>query len=228
MIGEPCDPARAEPLHIVAHLTEGIVLRHALALDALLAWAVTSQEQRLPPTPGDDVPQVEIPILREPEGRFHLCSDGFSTVERYELRYKNKRAPAQEYARLGTIKIRRVDISAGVNKGERKPYELQLLKGSRIQWWAIGDAERVRGLLSLVHYLGKHRGSGKGRLDIHGTPWTVEGCESWGEGFPIVRDRKPMRALPLSWPGLHDPRTAFRPLSYPHWDRTAEELCAVP
>jgi hypothetical protein len=228
VIGQPCDPARAEPLHIVAHLAEGIVLRHQLAIDALLAWATAAREQVLPPLPGDDAARIEIPIMREPAGRFHLCSLGFAVPEQHELRYKNKRAPAYEYARFGTSKIRRVDIGAGPNKGERKPYELQLLEGDRIEWWALGDAERIRARLSVVHYLGKHRGNGKGRLDLHGTPWAVDRCEPWGDGFPVARAGKPMRTLPLDYPGLRDPRTAFRPLSYPYFDRTQEELLAVP
>ena len=37
VIGEPCEAADAKPLRIVARLTEGIVLRNPLMLDALLA-----------------------------------------------------------------------------------------------------------------------------------------------------------------------------------------------
>ncbi len=227
-IGEPCDPARAVPLRVVAHLTEGIVLRHPLMLDALLAWAEANQEQSLAPLPGERHRTVEIPILREPDGRFHLCSQGFAVAESFELRYKNRRAPWHEMARLGTSKITRVHLAAGANKSYRVPYELQLLAGNRIEWWCLGDAGRIGPLLSLVHYLGKHRGSGKGRLDIHEQPWTVEDCEAW-PGFPVLRDAQPLRPLPLDFSGLSDdaPR-AYRTLSYPYFDHTAEEELACP
>lgn len=228
VIGTPCDPARSEPLHVVARLTEGIVLRHPLMLDALLAWAVANREQVLPPLPGEPSPIVEIPVMREPQGRFHLCSQGFAVAECYELRYKNRRAPLQQMARLGTRKITRVRINVGENKSYRVPYELQFLSGDRIEWWCFGDRARIVELLRAVHYLGKYRGSGKGRLDIHGQPWTVEPCEPW-DGFPVLRDGLPLRQLPLDWPGLRDdaPR-AFRVLGYPYWDHTAEEELACP
>jgi hypothetical protein len=213
----------------VAHLTEGIVLRHPLMLDALLAWAVANQEQVLPPLPGEQHRPVEIPILREPGGRFHLCSQGFAAVECSELRYKNRRAPWHEMARLGTSKITRVHLAAGANKSYRVPYELQLLAGNQIEWWCLGDAERIRELLSMIHYLGKHRGSGKGRLDIHRQAWTVEPCEPWGDGFPVLRDGMPMRPLALDYPGLYGgANREFRTLTFPYFDHTREQEVACP
>lgn len=227
MIGEPCDPERAEPLRVTARLAEGVVLRHPLILDGLLAWAVTSAEQSLPPVSGREPEPVAIPVALEPRERFHLCSEGFATVEARELRYKQRRAPVMQYARLGNAKITRVDIAAGANKGLRIPYELQLLAGGTIEWWCVGDRERIMGLLSCVHYLGKYRASGKGRLDLHGTPWTVEPCETW-DGFPLLRDGRPLRHLPLDWPGLGEHSQQLRPLSFPYFDHTREELCACP
>jgi hypothetical protein len=37
-----------------------------------------------------------------------------------------------------------------------------------------------------------------------------------------------MRPLPLDWPGLVAPPTAYRTLAPPYWDHSAEVLCAVP
>lgn len=215
------------PLHVVAHVAESVVLRSPLMLDALLAWAVAAERNLLPPLAGQEPEPIEIPIEREPDKRFHLCSEGFAQVVEREQRYKNRRAPVMQYARLGNDKIRRVDIAAGPNKGYRVPYELQLLDGGRIEWWCLGETVEIRRLLGLVRYVGKHRGSGKGRLDIHGTPWTVEPCETW-EGFPVVRNGKPLRPLPLDWQGLHEPRRGFRCLTFPSWSHANETLCAIP
>ena len=223
-LGSPC--GSGEPLHIVAHLKTGVVLTRPLMLDALLAWAVANQERRLPPLPGEDSPTIEIPIQRSKCGRFHLCSQGHAVRELSEVRHKNRRPPAMEYARLGSSKIRRVDISVGANKSYRVPYELRLLEGDRIEWWCLGDADRILSLLSMVHYLGRHRGSGKGRLDLHGTPWTVEPCETW-DGFPVVRDGEPLRQLPVDW-DLPGGIKTFRNLTYPYWDKTREELLLCP
>lgn len=215
------------PLHVVAHVAEGVVLRAPLMLDALLAWAVATEQRLLPPLAGQDPEPIEIPIQREAGGRFHLCSEGFAIVADHEQRYKQRRAPIQQMARMGTDKLRRVDIASGPNKGYRVPYELQLLDGGRIEWWCVGEPIEIRRLLGLVRYVGKHRGSGKGRLDIHGTPWIVEPCETW-DGFPIVRAGKPLRPLPLDWPGLSAPRQGFRTTTYPSWNHANETLCAIP
>ena len=216
------------PLRVVARLAEGIVLRSPLMLDGILAWVVTARERRLAPLAGQGFDPIEIPIQLEPGGRFHLASRGIHEAEHAEVRYKNRRAPWVEYARLGSPKIRRVDIAAGVNKSYRVPYSLELLRDNEITWYCLGDAERIRELLVDVHYLGRHRGSGKGRLDIHGRPWLVEQCEPW-PGFPVVdAEGRPMRQLPLDWPGVSTARRSFAKLTYPYWDKTKEELCATP
>lgn len=216
---------RVTPLHVVASLTEGLSLRNPLMLDGLLMWSAASERQHVSPLPGEDLPEIPIPVAKEPGGRFYLCSEGFPSLDERELRYKHRRPPVQEYARLGPSKLHRVDISVGVNKSLRIPYEFTLCK--RIEWWCIGDADAIRGLLARVHYLGRHRGSGKGRLDLHGTPWLVEECEAW-EGFPIVRDGLPLRPLPPEWPGLEDPQLGYRVLSPPYFDHASNQLCAVP
>lgn len=218
-----------KPLRITAKLAEGIVLRAPLMLDGILAWVVCARERRLSPLPGDAIEPVDIPIELEPGGRFHLCSQGLHEVEASSLRYKNRRAPWVEYARFGTSKIKRVDIAAGANKSYRVPYSLDLLRDDRIVWYCIGDPDGIRDLLRDVHYLGRHRGAGKGRLDLHGQPWRVEECETWGDGFPVVdANGKAMRALPLDWPGLVESRQSFRNVTFPYWDKTREALCAVP
>lgn len=230
MFGEPCETSKAAPLRVVAHLAESIALTRPLALDGLLCWAVSAEHRLLPPVPGQSSGVIEIPIMREPEGRFHLCSEGFSVPEHNENRYKHRRAPVAQFHRFGKTGksgINRVDTAAGANKSYRAPYVLQLMQGDQIEWWCLGDPERIRLLLGHVRYLGKHRGSGKGRLDIHGVPWTVERCAEW-PGFPVVRGGKPLRPLPLDWPGLESPNTSWRVLAPPYWDRSREELLACP
>lgn len=224
--GEPC--LFGEPLRITARLAEGIVLRRPLMLDALLAWVVAARARLLAPPAGGECAIIEIPIQREPQGRFHLASQGMYAVEASELRHKNRRAPWVEYARLGSPKIKRVDIAAGANKSYRVPYSLELLRGDEITWYCLADAERIRDLLRDVHYLGRHRGAGKGRLDIHGTPWRVDPCEAW-EGFPVLdSDGLPLRQLPLDWPGLGPSGQQMRVLTYPYYDQARAEMLACP
>jgi hypothetical protein len=221
MIGE--GPRVVEPLRIVAHLAEGIVLRHPLHLDAILASVVAGRVRALPPMPGDRQ-GVEIPIQREIAGRFHMVSDGICVKEHNEVRYKNGRAPWVEYSRLGNSKIKNVKISMGQDKSVRRPYSISLMLGDAITWWCLGDAEMIRDLLHDVRYIGKFSTSGKGRV----VRWEVSPCSSWHaswNGFPVLADSKPMRALPLDWPGVAaGVSQVMAPLSYPYWDKTASEF----
>lgn len=216
------------PLHVTAHLLETVSLRSPLHLDALLTWAASIEEQRPSPISGEPLARIEIPIQRDQSDRFWLCSQGFCGVERSETRYKNMRAPWHEQARLGNGKVKRIDITSGIDKGMRFPYEVQHLTGNKIEWWCLGDRDAILALLSRVRYVGRFRGSGKGKLDFYRRePWTVEPCEPW-DGFPIMRDGKPLRPLPSDYPGLIEPQFGFTNIDPPYWDRSKVQLCAVP
>ena len=178
----------------------------------------------LPPRSPEEVKPLEIPVALSECGRVHLCSCAVFQRDRSAIRHKQRRAPTQEFARIGNPRIKRVDIAAGVNKSHRVPYVWELLADDKLDWFAFGDGDAIRELLAEVHYLGKHTGSGKGR--IRGE-WLVQECERW-PGFPVVLHGKPLRNLPIDWPGLESPKTAIRCVRPPYWLRAAEELCAIP
>lgn len=214
-----------KPLRIEARIVGAIALPNGpLLIDGILAAAVAVRDQLPPPANADACVPIEIPLAKEPGGRFHLAS--FSTYRREasELRWLNRRPVIAEAQTMGDAKLRKLDISSGANKGYRIPLETMHLEGDALTWWAIGDADEVRELLELVPYLGKKRSVGLGRV----REWIVEECEPWGDGFPVVRDGHPTRPLPLDWPGLVEPNTAIRCITYPYWAHTREVLCAVP
>ena len=212
-----------EPLHVTAEIVGSIALPNGpLALDGLLAWAVAQQLNLPPPSIGPLVP-IEIPVEREAGGRFHLCSFSVSETELHANRWVNRRFPLAEAQLLGNEKLKRVQITAGPCKSYRLPMETQHLVNDRLDWWCIGERDPIEELLGLVGYLGKKRGVGLGRV----RRWTVEPCESWGEGFPVVRDRRALRTLPPDWPGLAEPDLHLKVLSYPYWEHAREELCAA-
>ena len=136
-------------------------------------------------------------------------------------RFVNKRAPVEEYQRFGVRGT--VQISAKEDKSWRIPLETGHLVGSVLRWWALGDAHGIAELLSAVHYLGKKRGDGLGRVQR----WTVEPCTPW-DGFPVVRAGRPLRSLPPNYPGLEDPDLAYGRLTPPYWDTSVSGLVAVP
>jgi hypothetical protein len=174
-----------------------------------------------PPSSAEQCEPIEIPVQREPGGRFHLCSFGSGKLIEHDLRYVNRRAPVEQYQRYGVTG--RVQIQGGPDKSYRIPLEVGFLEASRLTWWCVGDREQIADLLSGVFFLGKKRNVGLGRVER----WSVDPCEPW-DGFPVVRGGKPLRPLPLDWPLLVEPPIAYRTLTYPYWDHVAEEAVACP
>lgn len=212
------------PIVVRARLRSSVCLpMDSVALDALLAFAVTIRDQIPPALSDEEVVPIEIPIARAEGGRFHLASVGHFDVERHELRHVSKRAPIEHYKTLGG-KIGSVSISSGPDKGSRIPMPVVHPKDGLITWWAVAtDVQEVRSLLGLVSHLGKRRAVGMG----HVQSWEVEKVEPWGDGFPVLLpDGTPTRTLPEGWPGVRDdaPR-GWRCVTYPYWQRTREEPC---
>jgi hypothetical protein len=213
-----------EPLEVVAHLRGPVALPNALALDALLGWAVVVRDGLTPALSAAECVELALPLAEEPGGRFYLASVSHGEVEAHENHWLHRRHPVEVAQAMGPAEQRRVKISAGAEKSYRIPLDTVHLVGDALRWWCIGERAEVEALLSLVAYVGKRRGVGLGRV----ARWEVSPCEPW-EGFPVVRDGQPTRSLPPDWPGLTEGvETAYRTLRPPYWDRTREVLCAVP
>lgn len=220
-VGTPCDPARAEPLRVVAHLSGPVV--SVPMLDSMLA-ALVALIERLPAViVGEPYAEVDIPIQREPGGRFHLCSAPIYREERYETRHRNRRFPILEAQMLAGPSLKRVNVQNGPTKSFRIPYQQAHLLDDRVLWYALGDRARFEEMLGLIDYLGKQRGVGKGRV----VRWQVERVEEPWPGFPVVLDGTPLRPLPLDWPGVTRATRRLTPLSYPYHDQTRRAPCLV-
>lgn len=213
------------PLRVRAHLRGQIALpKGPPALDSLLIALTCERDGIEPPaTPQLARRDIEIPIAKEPAGRFHLASFGVFVPERFENRFVNRRFPIDVAQDWGERALRRVQINSGLNKSFRVPMETMHVAGDVVLWFCVGEPEAVRALLSFCTSLGKRRGVGIGRVRA----WEVEPIEPW-EGFPCVYKGQALRPLPVDWPGLVAPRTAMRVLSPPYTDKLREEPLAVP
>lgn len=215
---------RFEPLSVTARVGRELVIPDmGMALDSLLAMATCLRDQVPPANTAAEVLPIEIPVEREPAGRFHLCSNSVCDIAARAKRYTNKRPVIGEAQALAQT-AKRMQINAGPSKGYRIPYETQWPKDGELRWWCIGAAAEIRDLLGLIGYLGKRRGVGLGRV----LEWSVEPCEPWSGGFPVVLDGRPLRPLPPDWPGLVDPTVIETTLTYPYWLTERRQPCAVP
>lgn len=216
-----------QPLMVTAQIRGPISLPHGpIALDGLLAWAMAQRDEMPPALTAVETLPIEIPVEREPQGRFHLASSSIGTWEAHEHRWVNRRFPVGEAQSMGNAQCRAIKITAGRCKSFRLPLEAGHMTHDTLTWFCSGMEDEVRALLvGWVAALGKKRGVGLGRV----REWKVEICEPWGDGFPVMRDGMPLRPLPVDWPGLAPGcEQAWHTLTYPYWDHTAEELCAVP
>lgn len=213
------------PLVVTARLSSAISMpRTGIALDALLASQVALRLELPPPRHAADCVPLEIPIARSECDRFYRASFAVWEWEQHETRWVNRRPVIAEAQMLGSPKIRRMNITAGADKGYRLPLEVGHVVDDTLTWWCVGDAEPIRDLLATVVGLGKKRSVGLGRV----AEWRVDECEPWGDGFPVVRDGKPLRTLPADCPGLEDPPLAMRVVDLPYWAHEREELAACP
>ena len=210
------------PLRVHAAVSGPIFLpEEAPRLDALLAFQVCREHGRLCFDASQAGP-VDIPLQLEPQGRFHLCSEGQYTEVASELQYTIRRPAIEVMQRFAAPKLRRIRITAGANKAYRMPRPVSYLEDG-ITWWCSGDRGEVTRLLAAMTHLGKKRGAGLGVVDR----WTIDPCEEW-EGFPVSRDGAPLRTLPVDWPHAVGARCGFRVLTYPYWDLSKEEPCLLP
>lgn len=211
------------PLVVRAVVPGHVCIPHTpVMLDALLMWAAAMRDG-LPPLLDDAAPPIEIPLAKSECGRIFLCSEAQYQWEEHDLHWLNRRFPVAEAQAMGESKMRRLNIAAGATKSYRLPMEVGYLRDSLVEWYAVGDADAVLELLSLVTHLGKKRSVGKGEVQS----WSVTRDVAPWDGFPVVREGRPLRALPLDWPGVRDADRARRVLSPPYWQRWREEEALV-
>ena len=118
------------PLVVTARIDGQISLPNGpLALDALLMSAVATRDGLPPPPP---VVPIEIPIAKEPGGRFHLCSFSVGTLSEFDRRFVNRRAPVEQYQTIGP-QSGRVQITAGHDKSYRLPLEVGHVDGGELE-----------------------------------------------------------------------------------------------
>lgn len=192
-----------------------------IAFDGLLAAAVVRQTGQPLASSAHECALVEIPVQRSECNRFHLASLAQFDIEKRSSSFTNKRFPMREAQTISTVS--RVQESTGPSKGFRIPREH--LHVDKLEWFCIGSRELITDLLADVTALGKKRGVGMGEVVVGS--WRVDPIDPW-DGFPVLRDGVPLRPLPQDWPGLREYEPAYARLTFPYWDRSREELCAIP
>lgn len=210
------------PLKITAMVPGLLSLPWSVAhLDGILGAEIAAREGWPPPQIGG-LKELTLPLARDPLG-FWLASASILEWECMETLYRQRRFPTAEALARHDSKMRRLDTSVGPQKNTRIPVEAGYVR-DLVTFYAIGDRERIKDLLSTVRALGSQRGSGKGEV----TKWTVEDVEPW-PGFPCVRDSRALRNLPADYPDATIANGRIGRLEPPYWwsEGRTEVLCPV-
>lgn len=189
-----------KPIRITAYMRTGVVSSdNYLPLDAILFSQMLYQEfgaedVSLPgggPAHGKLGKYLPLDHVALHDQWFYKCSfaqweapyidDHSFWVKRFNLEYS-------DLIDFGG-KSGRVDTSAGTYKGYQTP--LFLRHTTMIRWYAVGDADRVRALLSDATHIGKKAAQGWGRVNC----WEVE---PWAHDWSMWHGKRLMRAIPTN------------------------------
>ena len=216
------------PLRITTRAPVGFVAGHPVHLDALLMSVVARRARpahHAPQASAELVP-LDVPLARSECGRYYLASAMMYESDGSETIHVSRRFPVRTAFRLGP-EIKRIDEKSGPHRAFRFPIERRHARGGLLAWYCLGEREAIVDLLSEVTHIGRKRHRGEGMLTLRGERWTVEPCEPWGEGFPVMREGEALRNLPLDTPGLERFRHLQAPLEPPYW-LPCDEFAAVP
>jgi CRISPR type IV-associated protein Csf3 len=223
------------PMRIRATLRAPVVADQWLPLDGVLFYQQTRNDlggqdlttpgrSSLAEPKGGPVPGGRLPLaIVHARDWYYKCSwaqwgphaDG---VEYWAKRFDNPLADLVDFrGRRGKI-----DTSAGEYKAYRMP--LYYRAALWVEWYCVGNAEKIAPLLYMVTHLGKKSSQGWGRV----ARWEIEPI---GEDWSIWRDGTLMRGIPrYHWPRergvpLHVGLYGTRP-SY--WDRRNQMELVLP
>lgn len=189
------------PLRVTAHLAPtGIICDEWLPLDALIRYqafrdAYGARDASLPGGEGEatpDLPPRAMPLAKRNVGAtwYYACS--FAMPQpwwRAEGRdHWNKRLDQDA---LWLLDPATAPDKVIVEKGRYRAYHMPVFYrlAERIEWYCVGDAERLRYLLSTLTHIGKKPSQGWGRV----LRWDVA---DWSADWSEWRDGLPTRALP--------------------------------
>lgn len=207
------------PLRIVAKLQTGQVCSYdnKISLDGLLSWVWFREnhpELLEYGAPEDEWPDADLPLERrvpgyDPGAWYWAVSLGHYVPNGEFVFHWHRRFSAhrEQYLDLSNRKSGRINTAAGYMKVYRHPVPVILTP--EITWYAVGDADELRRMLSKVSWIGKNRSQGFGIVD----EWFVEPWpEDWSERRP---DGRVMRDLPVP----ESEAEGYQGIRPPYWHR---------
>lgn len=218
-----------QPMRIRAYLFDGraVGTNHLFALDSILSSACVKREHpELAYIPIMDDAKIIIPDLpfeRRGQGDKWYWSCSFNIIRPIKeyIHYWHRRFD-DEFERYIDFKGRRGKISesSGRLKGYRMP--LNILLFDYMEWFAFGEIELVKDLLTDIIAIGKKPAQGFGLIDH----WEVI---PWPDDWSVVGPGgKLMRAVYDLPAGVTGARKAYSSIRPPYWHRNSQAEVWLP
>lgn len=214
------------PIKVTAKLVDGRInsADGLLFLDSILyhAWFCKYSPETFQGLVSDKPTDMKFGLpLRQLEGGRYAASCGFYTQHSYAVEYWNKRPDFMGRNEKYLDAKGKIDTGAGELKAYHFPQIIRTV--SDIEFYAVGNPEKVRELLTYIPAIGKKPAAGWGKVK----EWIVEEFpEDWSTegGYGL------MRPMPVD---EYDPKgrlytisdCAIRP---PAWKSCNQKLCYVP
>lgn len=202
-------------LKITANMASPVVINHDLMLDTILITK-KAVELKLDAQTLDPLNPLEVQDIVRYFGDIPLCSKAFfKGVDSKNVYYKRFDEDNEYFADTKKIKI---------GSGRYKNYAntLKVTDVAEIVFYALGNKEEIKRLLSWVYALGKKESQGYGIV----REWIVEELK---EQIDFLNPENPLRPLPLEY-FSNDFKNKNRKLvsyKFPYWYNGNKKLCYV-
>lgn len=215
-------------LQVTAHLATALSVTDdwSPSLEALLEYLWLDDKGLALPNPSaENLFKAELPLRMDNlKGQdFWACSSPFYLKEAQQIDKYRKRWDYQDKHLDWGKKKQKVNTSEGVTKSYDMP--LKLINTSRLDWFLVGDRNKVERLLSSCTAIGKKRSYGKGQV----YRWEVKEVE---HDWSLTRNDRLTRAIPIDL--VHDKLdlTGYNFLRWgwknPSWLPESIALCVMP
>lgn len=202
-------------LKITANMASPVVINHDLMLDTILITK-KAVELKLDAQTLNPLKPLEVQDVVQYFGDIPLCSKAFfKGVDSKNVYYKRFDEDNEYFADTKKIKI---------GSGRYKNYAntLKVTDVAEIVFYALGNKEEIKRLLSWVYALGKKESQGYGIV----REWIVEELK---EQIDFLNPENPLRPLPLEY-FSNDFKNKNRKLvsyKFPYWYNGNKKLCYV-
>ncbi|MBW2084456.1 MAG: hypothetical protein JRI54_00270 [Deltaproteobacteria bacterium] len=179
-----------QPLKITAYMQTGKIATYDLflPLDSILAevWIRLNHPEAMIASQSSIMPEnlivPDLPLEKrgEDDDWYWACSFACGKPQREEIVHWHKRLDfddAQKYIDFGK-KRGKVNVKSGQYKNYRMPLVTYLMP--KLEWYAVGEKNKIEILLKYVTHIGKKRSQGFGRV----VRWTVG---EWPEDLSYLR-----------------------------------------